>query len=89
MERLRRLLAIRHCYKRVFASEDGKAVLGDLIRKHILTDPIADDAEATLVNVGMQRATVHILKNVYGSDEDLRAAIEKEISQVKHTPIEQ
>jgi hypothetical protein len=59
-------------------SPPGQQVLTDLIRKHIIADPIAGDRDATLINFGMQRATVQILQKVYGSDKDIHDAIARE-----------
>lgn len=78
IEQLRKLLKIRSHYKAAFLSASGQEVLSDLIRKHMIADPIAADRDATLVNIGMQRATVQILQKVYGSDKDLHDAITRE-----------
>lgn len=76
-EAIKRLFNLRQSYKRVFTGRDGERVAEDLIRRYILADPVKDSADITMANVGMQRCAVEILKKVYGSDAELRKAIEK------------
>lgn len=84
-EALKRLFTLRQSYKRVFTGRDGERVAEDLIRRYILADPVKNSADVTMVNVGMQRCAVEILKKVYGNDAELRKAIEKTTETTNQT----
>lgn len=84
LEAIKRLLKLRSHYRNTFLTPAGKEVLTDLIRKHIISDPLGSDRDITLINLGMQRATVQILQKVYGSDKDLHDAIAREYEQDKN-----
>ncbi len=76
-EAIKKMLGIRQSYKRVFSGPDGERVLDDLIRKYIISSPVKGDADITLINLGKQQLAVEIVQKVYGSDSELRTALER------------
>jgi len=78
----RKSIATLTAYREVFSTPGGKLVLEDLIKKHIIADPVViDDHQATMVNLGMQRLAVQIIKKTYRNEQTLRAAIERTLEQ--------
>jgi hypothetical protein len=82
----RKTIATLQAYRAAFSSPAGKDVLADIIQNNVLADPIAEDVEATMVNLGMRRLAVAILRKVYRSEAALRAAITHSLEQEQENP---
>lgn len=80
-ERTRKQVQVATAYKTVFSSDAGKIVMGDLIKKYILADPIGEDMNITLMNIGMQREALQILRLALKDEAVLRAQIMRAIEQ--------
>ena len=73
-----KLINLRNAYKVVFSLPEGQEILDDMIQKYLMKDPVVvDDPQATMVNLGMQRLAIAMLKKVYKSPQDIRMAIER------------
>lgn len=78
----RKAIVTAEAYRQAFTTDAGKVVLEDLIKKHLLADPVViDDPQATAVNLGMQRLAVALIKKAYRTEQALRAAIERTLEQ--------
>lgn len=78
----RKAIVTAEAYRQTFSTDPGKVVIEDLIKKHLLADPVViDDPQATAVNLGMQRLAVQLIKKAYRTEHALRAAIERTLEQ--------
>ena len=77
----KKTINLRQAYKAALTTEDGVKVCRDLVKRYIIADPVGENADVTLINIGAQRAVVAILQKVYGSDDAIRKAIEESYKQ--------
>jgi hypothetical protein len=74
---IREARQLRQSYRVIFSTPDGKRVLTDLIKKYVIRSPAALTSKATLINVGMQKAVLDIVRKVHSTDEEFRQMIEQ------------
>ncbi len=78
---LKHALVLRRSYKAVFTSREGQRVLRHLIKAYVLSNPVVDNRDVMLINIGKQRLALEILSKAHGSDAALIEAIEKEAAE--------
>ncbi len=87
-EHKKKTISLLQAYKAALTTDSGKMVCRDLVKQYILRDMVGENSDVTMINVGMQRVVIAILKKVYGSDEAIRKAIEESYKQQENIQTE-